>query len=164
LVRPVVSRFGTRRVQLRGRRRRDPWSRIVRTATALRRPSGQLTMGSAMDAPYLDPSRGPRDKAGVVARTARLLGLVMFVTGVILGCYVGLRWLQTGRVEATLIEDVVVARLPDGVRAWVVHPSSWYGLHRFVVWILRIPFFASVAFAGFLVLLATATRGGNRAV
>ena len=95
-------------------------------------------------------------------RSARLLGLLMFVTGVALGCYVGLRWLQTGRVEATLIEDVVVAKLPDDVRSWVAHPRSWYGLHRLTVWILRIPLFASVAFSGFLVLLATATRAGNR--
>jgi hypothetical protein len=65
-----------------------------------------------MDAPYLDPSRGCREKAGVFVRSARVLGLVMFVTGVILGCYVGLRWLQSGRAEATLIEDVVLARCP----------------------------------------------------
>ena len=115
-----------------------------------------------MDAPYLDPSRGRRDKAGVLVRGARLLGLVMFVTGLILGCYVGLLWLQSGRVEATLIEDVVLARLPDDAQAWVAHPRSWYGLHRFAMWILRIPLFASVAFGGFLILLATATRVGNR--
>jgi hypothetical protein len=119
-------------------------------------------MGSAMDAPYLDPSRGRRDKAGVLVRSARLLGLVMFVAGIMLACYVGLRWLQTGRVEATLIEDVVLAKLPDDAQAWVAHPRSWYGLHRFALWILRIPLFASVAFSGFLILLATATRVGNR--
>lgn len=186
----AVSRFGTRRVQLRGRRARDPssrtitscasrrrttrqtWSAPVRfarplqafaySATALRRHSGQLTMGSAMDAPYLDPSRGRRDKAGLFVRGARLLGLVMFVSGVILGCYVGLHWLQTGRVEAMLLEDVVFTKLPDSAQAWVVHPRSWYGLHRFVVWVLRIPLFASVAFSGFLILLASATRVGNR--
>ena len=86
----------------------------------------------------------------------------MFVTGIILGCYVGLRWLQTGRVEATLIEDAVVAKLPDPAQAWIARPRSWYGLHRFIVWVLRIPLFASVAFGGFLILLATATRAGNR--
>ena len=86
----------------------------------------------------------------------------MFVTGVVLGCYVGLHWLQTGRFDATLIEDVVVAKLPDRARAWVAQPSSWHGLHRFTLWILRIPLFASVAFSGFLILLATATRVGNR--
>ena len=115
-----------------------------------------------MDAPYLDPSRVRQDKAGVLVRSARLLGLVMFVTGIILGCYVGLRWLQTGLVEATLIEDVVLGKLPDDAKAWVAHPRSWYGLHRFTVWILRIPLFASVAFSGFLILLATATRAGNQ--
>jgi hypothetical protein len=119
-------------------------------------------MGSAMDDRYLDPSRGRREKAGVFVRGARLLGVVMFVTGVVLGCYVGLHWLQTGRVEATLIEDVVVAKLPDDIRSWVAYPRSWYGLHRFVMWVLRIPLFVSVAFGGFLVLLATATRAGNR--
>ena len=97
-------------------------------------------MGSAMDAPYLDPSRGRQDKAGVLVRSALLLGLV----------------------EATLIEDVVLGKLPDDAKAWVAHPRSWYGLHRFTVWILRIPLFASVAFSGFLILLATATRAGNQ--
>ena len=115
-----------------------------------------------MDAPYLDPSRGRRNKAGIVVRSARLLGIAMFVTGIILGCYVGLHWLQTGRVEARLIEDAVVAKLPDAVQVWIAHPRSWYGLHRFIVWVLRIPLFASVAFSGFLILLATATRAGNR--
>ena len=119
-------------------------------------------MGAAMDAPYLDPSRGRRDKAGVFVRSARLIGLVMFVAGVALGCYVALHWLQTGRVEATLLEDVVFTKLPEGAQTWVAHPRSWYGLHRFVMWILRIPLFASVAFSGFLILLATATRAGNR--
>jgi hypothetical protein len=87
----------------------------------------------------------------------------MFVSGVILGCYVGLHWLQTGRIEATLVEDVVFAKLPNSAQAWVARPRSWYGLHRFVVWVLRIPLFASVAFIGFLILLASATRVGNRA-
>jgi hypothetical protein len=87
----------------------------------------------------------------------------MFVTGVILGCYVGLHWLQTGRIEATLLEDVVFAKLPAGAQGWVTRPRSWYGLHRFVIWVLRIPLFAAVAFSGFLVLLAIAPRGGNRA-
>jgi hypothetical protein len=86
----------------------------------------------------------------------------MFVAGVALGCYVALHWLQTGRVEATLLEDVVFTKLPEDAQAWVTHPRSWYGLHRFVMWVLRIPLFASVAFSGFLILLATATRGGNR--
>ena len=114
-----------------------------------------------MDAAYLDPSRGRREKPGVFVRTARLLGLVTFLAGVILGCYVGLHWLQTGRLEATLLEDVVLARLPDDAQSWVAHPRSWFGLHRFAMWILRIPLFASVAFGGFLILLASATRAGN---
>ena len=116
-----------------------------------------------MDAPYLDPSRGRRDKAGVFVRSARLVGFVMFVAGIILGCYVGLHWLRTGRVEATLLEDVLFTKLPDSAQAWVARPRSWYGLHRFVVWFLRIPLFASVAFSGFLILLASAARAGNRA-
>ena len=32
---------------------------------------------------------------------------------------VGLHWLQTGRLEATLIEDAVVAKLPDASQAWI---------------------------------------------
>jgi hypothetical protein len=32
---------------------------------------------------------------------------------------VGRHWLQTGRLEATLIEDAVVAKLPDGAQAWI---------------------------------------------
>ena len=135
---------------------------VLTSATALPRHACQLTMGSAMDAGYLDPSRGRREKAGVFVRTARLLGLVTFLAGVILGCYVGLQWLQTGRLDATLLEDVVVAKLPASAQTWVAQPRSWYGLHRFVMWVLRIPLFASVAFSGFLILLATATRPGNR--
>ncbi len=118
-------------------------------------------MRSHIDAPYLDPSRGRRDKAGVFVSGARLLGLAMFVTGILMGCYVGWQWLQTGRFDATLIEDVVVAKLTDRAQAWIAQPRAWYGLYRLVVWLLRIPLFASVAFGGFLILLATATRAGN---
>lgn len=87
----------------------------------------------------------------------------MFVTGVVLGCYAGLRWLQTGGFEATLIEDVVISKLPDDARVWIADPRSWRGLHRLVIWVFRIPLFASVAFGGFLILLATATRSRKRA-
>ena len=173
LVRPVVFRFGTPPVQLRGRRLREIsgfvkslqhiFSSVGRAREPLLAPLWSAYDGVPMDAPYLDPSRARREKAGVLVRTARLIGLVMFVTGVILGCYVGLHWLQTGRIEATLLEDVVFAKLPAGAQGWVTRPRSWYGLHRFVIWVLRIPLFAAVAFSGFLVLLAIAPRGGNRA-
>lgn len=110
------------------------------------------------DAPYLDPSRNLRDAGGVVVKGVRLLGLMMFMTGVVLGCYAALHWFQTGRVDAALIEDVVVAKLPNATRAWIAHPRSWLGLHRLALWVLRIPLFASVGFSGFLILLGTATR------
>ena len=112
-----------------------------------------------MDAPYLDPSRGRQEAPGVVSRIARLIGMAMFLTGLAMGCYVGLRWLQTGLGDATLIQDVVVEKLPDPAQAWIVRPRSWYGLHRVVVWVLRIPLFASVAFSGFLILLASTASG-----
>lgn len=115
-----------------------------------------------MDAAYLDPSRSPRRTAGVFILTARLLGLVVFTTGIVLGCYAGLHWFRTGQFGAALIEDVVVAKLPNDARLWIGHPRSWYGLHRFVMWVLRIPLFALLAFTGFLILLATATDPGKR--
>jgi len=81
--------------------------------------------------------------------------MVLFLTGIAMGCYAGLRWLQTGHGDPTLIEDVIVANLPDPAQAWIVRPRSWLGLHRVVVWGLRIPLYASVAFGGFLILLAS---------
>jgi hypothetical protein len=86
----------------------------------------------------------------------------MFLTGVVLGCYVGWDWLRTGQLRAMLMEDIVVARLPDRAQEWIRHPLSWYGLHQYVMWVLRIPLFASAAFTGFLILLATATRSIRR--
>jgi len=112
-----------------------------------------------MDAPYLDPSRGRQKAPGVFSRIVRLIGMAMFLTGLAMGCYAGLRWLETGHSTATLINDVVAAQLPDRAQAWIARPRSWYGLHRVVVWVLRIPLFASVAFSGFLILLASTASG-----
>lgn len=112
-----------------------------------------------MDIPYLDPSRGRQGRTGIFSRILRLCGTALFLTGVAVGCYSGLQWLQTGRADPTLIQDVVTSRLPDGVQGWIAGPRSWYGLHRLALWVLRIPLFASVAFTGFLILLAgTASR------
>lgn len=113
-------------------------------------------MRSRMDAPHLDPSRGRRAAAGLFARGVRLLGLVMFVTGLLLACHAGFQWLQTGHADPTLVEDVMLPKLPDQAQAWIAHPRSWYGLHRFTRWVLQIPLFASIAFTGFLILLTTA--------
>jgi len=114
-----------------------------------------------MDAPYPDPSRGRQKAPGVFARGTRLLGMAIFVTGLVMGCYAGFRWLQTGHSDATLIQDVILAKLPDRAQAWVARPESWYGLHRVMLWVLEIPLFASLAVGGFLILLA-GTASGRR--
>lgn len=95
----------------------------------------------------------------MLARGIRLIGMALFLAGLVMGCFSGLRWLQTGHGDVTVIQDVVVGKLPDWAQAWIVRPRSWYGLHRFMVWVLDIPLFASLAFSGFLILLASTASG-----
>jgi hypothetical protein len=85
----------------------------------------------------------------------------MFLIGVAMGCYAGWQWLQTGSTNAMEIIDALGAQLPDGAQTWLTRPRSWFGLHRLAVWVLHIPVFASVAFAGFLILL-TSTASGRK--
>lgn len=112
-----------------------------------------------IDAPYVDPSRGRAEAPSVFSRLVRLIGMAMFLTGLAIGCYAGLRWLQVGHGDLMLLSDVIVEYLPDRAQTWIIRPRSWFGLHRIVVWVLRIPMFASMAFVGFLLLLASTASG-----
>jgi hypothetical protein len=114
-----------------------------------------------MDAPYQDPSRGRRRNAGLFARILRLIGTILFVAGVLLGAYAAFEWLKTGHTDAVLVEDVLLARLPELIRSWIAHPRSWHGLHRVAMWLLRIPVFATIGFGGFLILLASTASAGD---
>ena len=114
-----------------------------------------------LDAPYLDPSRGRRDAPTRSSTGLRLIGTALLLIGFTLGCLGAWQWLRTGTGHSTVISDIVFHRLPDPVRDWIAQPHTWHGLHRFIVWMLDVPLFASAAFAGFLLLLAS-TGSGRR--
>jgi hypothetical protein len=90
------------------------------------------------------------------------MGMTMFLAGLALGCYAGLRWLQVGNFDVMLMNDVVAEHLPERAQTWIIRPRSWFGLHRLVVWVLRIPIFAAAAFVGFLLLLASTASARSR--
>lgn len=95
--------------------------------------------------------------SGLIVRAVRLVGVAIFLASLCLGAYAGFRWLRTGSTGTAVLADVVVPELPAAVRTWVREPDSWFGLHRFVVWVVEIPVFAAGGFVGFLLLLGTGT-------
>jgi len=100
--------------------------------------------------------RVPR-RSGVAARAVRLLGAVIFVGSLGMAAYAAFMWLRTDATGSPLLADVVMPRLPAEARAWMREPGSWFGLHRFAVWVVQMPVFAASGFVGFLLLLATGT-------
>jgi hypothetical protein len=112
-----------------------------------------MTAAGTVAAPvHRAPSR-----PGAIVRAVRLLGGVIFVASLCMGAYAAFLWLRTGATGSALLADVVAPRLPAEARAWLREPGSWFGLHRFAVWVVRIPVFAASGFVGFLLLLATGT-------
>jgi hypothetical protein len=101
------------------------------------------------------PAQRAAVRPGVIVRVVRLLGGAIFVASLGLGAYAGFQWLQSGATGGALVADLVVPEMPAGARAWLREPDSWFGLHRFAVWVVRMPVFAASGFVGFLLLLAT---------
>jgi hypothetical protein len=81
--------------------------------------------------------------------------MIVLLAGIGMGCYAGLRWLQTGSSDSSVLADLVTPTLPAAARTWLAEPRSWYGAHRLAVWVVQIPVFAAVGFAGFLLLLVS---------
>jgi len=111
---------------------------------------------AAAESAALPAQRVPR-RPGVLARAVRLLGGAIFVASLCMGAYAAFEWLRTGATGSPLLADAVVPRLPLDARAWLREPASWFGLHRFAVWVVQMPVFAASGFVGFLLLLATGT-------
>jgi len=112
-----------------------------------------VSVAGTVAAPAHEAPRRP----GLIVRAVRLLGVAIFVASLCLGAYAGVRWLRTGSTGSGVLADVVVPELPAAARTWVREPDSWFGLHRFVVWVVEIPVFAAGGFVGFLLLLASGT-------
>ena len=92
----------------------------------------------------------------------RAVSLAVFVAGIGMAAYAGVQWMQTAHWQPLTV-DGALARWPT-TRTWLAHPNSWYGLHRIVVWTLRVPVFLIVTLLGTAMLIVTAadaTRSTN---
>jgi hypothetical protein len=90
-------------------------------------------------------------RARRLSAVIRVLGLAVFLTGIGLAGYAGVQWLQTAHWQPLAV-DGALASWPT-TRAWIAHPHSWLGLHRVVVWVVRVPVFLIVTLLGAAMLI-----------
>ena len=90
-----------------------------------------------------------------MSRALRLIGLTLFLGGILLGVYALLRWLQTGLNDPAVLYQVLFPLLPQVTRNWLQNPSSWFGLRYVLMWALDIPIFSWMILAGIVVLLVS---------
>jgi hypothetical protein len=83
----------------------------------------------------------------------RVLSLAVVSAGVGLTVYAGVQWLQTAHWQPLTINGVL-ASWPT-TREWIAHPHSWVGLHRVVVWVLRVPVYLIVTLLGVTLLIVS---------
>jgi hypothetical protein len=83
----------------------------------------------------------------------RVFGLVVLSAGLGLAGYAGVRWLQTAHWQPLTINGALA--IWPTTRNWVAHPRSWVGLHRVVVWTLRVPVYLIVTLLGVALLIVS---------
>jgi len=84
----------------------------------------------------------------------RAISLAVLMVGIGLTVYACVEWLQTARWQPLNVNGAL-ASWPT-TREWLAHPRSWLGLHRVVVWVLRVPLFVMVTALGVALSLVTA--------
>src|SRR4029079_11239469 len=97
--------------------------------------------------------KGLRHLQRVGAILWRIFGLVVLSAGVGLAAYAGVKWLQTAHWQPLTINGALASW--PATRNWVAHPRSWVGLHRVVVWTLRVPVYLIVSVLGVALLIVS---------
>jgi hypothetical protein len=87
----------------------------------------------------------------------RGLSFGVLLVGIGLIAYAGVQWLQTGRWHPLTVDGALASW--STTSNWVAHPHSWYGLHRIVVWVLRVPLFVIVTFLGCAMIIISPAGG-----
>ena len=90
----------------------------------------------------------------VMKTLVRVAGLAVFLAGVGFVAYAGVQWLQTAQWHPLTVGGTLDSWLTT--RNWIAHPQSWRGLHRIVVWAIRVPVYAIGMVFGAVILLITA--------
>jgi ABC-type cobalamin transport system permease subunit len=85
----------------------------------------------------------------------RVAGLAVFLAGAGLVAYAGVQWLQTEQWHPFTIGSTLASW--PATRNWIAHPQSWRGLHRLVVWAVRVPLYAIGLVFGAALLFITAS-------
>ena len=83
----------------------------------------------------------------------RVFSLAVVSAGIGLVVYAGVQWLQTAHWQPLTINGVLAAS--PTTREWIAHPRSWVGLHRVVVWVLRVPVYLIVTLLGVALLVVS---------
>jgi hypothetical protein len=83
----------------------------------------------------------------------RVFSFAVLMTGVGFAAYDGVQWLQTAQWQPVTINGVLAGW--PAARSWIAHPHAWLGLHRVVVWTLRLPVFLVVTLLGVALLIMT---------
>ena len=84
----------------------------------------------------------------------RVAGFAVFLAGAGLVAYACVQWLQTAQWHPLTVGGALDSWLTT--RNWIAHPQSWRGLHRIVVWTVRVPMYAIGMVFGAALLLITA--------
>jgi hypothetical protein len=84
----------------------------------------------------------------------RAISLAVLLVGIGLTVYACVQWLQTAHWQPLTVDGALTS-WPQ-TREWVAHPRSWLGLHRVVVWVLRVPVFVVVTVLGLALSLVSA--------
>jgi hypothetical protein len=83
----------------------------------------------------------------------RVFSVAVVSAGIGLAGYAGVQWLQTAHWQPLTISGAL-ATWPT-TRDWIAHPRSWVGLHRVVVWALRVPVYLIVTLLGVALLIVS---------
>jgi hypothetical protein len=83
----------------------------------------------------------------------RAFSFAVFLAGMVLAAYAVVQWLQIGHWQPLTINGALASWTMT--RNWLAHPYSWLGLHRVVVWTLRVPVFLIVTMLGAALLIVS---------
>jgi hypothetical protein len=83
----------------------------------------------------------------------RAFSIGVLLAGIAFAAYAGVQWLQTARWQPLTVNGAL-ASWPV-TREWIAHPQSWLGLHRVVIWFLRVPVFVVVTLLGLAMVFIT---------
>ena len=91
----------------------------------------------------------------LIATLFGVFSVAVFLTGIGLAVYACVQWLQTAHWQPLTVNDL----LTRWAREWVVHPRTWLGLHRIIMWVRSVPVFVVVTLlGGVLIVLAPPLR------